>query len=76
METIEKCITKKTAKTGFRKWLGLALFLMGLFWFAHRMEWIPVHPNGSPYFWPLITMGAGCAVFFARHHASRIDRHH
>lgn len=38
---------------------GVALVILGSFWLAHKMGWIPAHGAGATPFWPLLTIVAG-----------------
>lgn len=50
---------------------GMVLLVLGFFWFAHKIGWIPVHGGGSVLFWPVVTMLAGAILLWLprRHRA-------
>ena len=48
----------------FHKLLGVAIALMGFFWFANKAGWIPAEDGGSPLFWPAVTMAVGVGIIF------------
>lgn len=41
---------------------GVLVFAAGFFWFAKKAGWIPVHPDGSPLFWPAVVMVVGLTM--------------
>jgi hypothetical protein len=67
------------------KIVGAVIAIVGFFWFAKKVGWIPVAAGGSPIFWPAVTIAAGVAiVLLARNHrksdsadnsSARIERH-
>lgn len=48
---------------------GAVIAIIGFFWLAKKVGWIPVAAGGSPIFWPAVTITAGVAiVLLARSH--------
>ena len=47
---------------------GMALAIIGFFWFAKKIDWIPVAVGGSSIFWPAVTIAAGVAIFLSARH--------
>jgi hypothetical protein len=48
--------------------VGLALAIIGFFWFAKKIGWIPVVAGGSSIFWPTVTIAAGVVIFLSARH--------
>jgi hypothetical protein len=48
--------------------VGLALAIIGFFWFAKKIGWIPVVAGDSSIFWPTVTIAAGVAIFLSARH--------
>ena len=69
--TTTSMINKKTghskANRKGHKATGLALAIIGFFWFAKKIGWIPVAAGGASLFWPSVTIGAGVFILFAVH---------
>jgi hypothetical protein len=74
--TIKSMITNKTCHndTGRKghKITGIALSIIGFFWLAKKIGWIPVAAGGSTIFWPIVTITVGIVLFLSvrRHHKS------
>jgi hypothetical protein len=48
---------------------GAVIAIIGFFWLAKKVGWIPVAAGGSPIFWPAVTIAAGVAiVLLAKNH--------
>jgi len=62
----------KQVKHGLRgkghKLVGVFLTALGVFWFAHKVGWIPAFNGGSAIFWPLLTIGMGLFILFGSKH--------
>ncbi len=39
--------------------IGIILALIGFFWFAKKIGWIPVAVGGSAIFWPAVVIALG-----------------
>lgn len=39
--------------------IGIILALIGFFWFAKKIGWIPVAAGGSAIFWPAVVIALG-----------------
>lgn len=48
---------------------GMALSIVGFFWFAKKIGWIPAAAGGAGLFWPSVTIAAGLFMLIA------INRH-
>jgi hypothetical protein len=44
---------------------GAVIAIVGFFWFAKKIGWIPVAASGSVIFWPAVTIAAGVAIFLS-----------
>jgi hypothetical protein len=55
----------KAKRGGLRKITGSLITLFGLFWLAHRSNWIPVEHGHMAILWPLIMIGVGLFVLFS-----------
>ena len=42
--------------------IGGTIAVIGFFWFAKKIGWIPLASGGLVYFWPLVTLIAGIAI--------------
>jgi hypothetical protein len=42
--------------------MGVLVSLVGFFWFAKKIGWIPVAAGGSAVFWPAIVMVIGLVI--------------
>jgi hypothetical protein len=50
-----------------RRWhklSGMLLAVVGLFWLARNVGWIPVAAGGSPIIWPVLTIMFGLWLVF------------
>ena len=41
---------------------GMALSIIGFFWLAKKIGWIPVAAGGSQIFWPILTIVLGLSL--------------
>jgi hypothetical protein len=46
--------------------LGVVTAVIGLFWLAHKLGWIPVAAGGSQLFWPILTIAVGLWIIYGR----------
>lgn len=46
---------------------GAVITIIGFFWLAKKVGWIPVAAGGSQIFWPILTIVLGLSVVFAVH---------
>jgi hypothetical protein len=44
---------------------GAVIAIIGFFWLAKKVGWIPVAAGGSVIFWPALTIAAGVAIFLS-----------
>jgi hypothetical protein len=53
--------------------IGVALAIIGFFWLAKKVGWIPVAAGGSAVFWPAVTIAMGIAIIVSarRRHTNR-----
>ncbi len=51
------------------KLTGMALSIVGFFWLAKKIGWIPATVSGASIFWPSVTIAAGLFLLIA------INRH-
>ena len=48
--------------------------MVGFFWLAKKVGWIPVAVGGQAIFWPIVTIAGGIAIFLsARRHHTKHD---
>jgi hypothetical protein len=54
--------------------VGVALAIIGFFWLAKKVGWIPVAAGGSTVFWPAVTIAVGIAIIVSarRRHTNRV----
>ena len=52
---------------------GMALSIIGFFWLAKKIGWIPVAAGGSLVFWPAVIIAVGIAIILSarRRHINR-----
>jgi len=48
-----------TGKRYWHKLTGILLAMIGIFWFAKKIGWIPVAAGGSVILWPVLTIMFG-----------------
>jgi len=46
---------------------GAVIAIIGFFWLAKKVGWIPVAAGGSQIFWPILTIVLGLSIVFAVH---------
>ncbi len=51
-ETLRRHIKGDVMHRNGHKLMGISLALIGFFWFAKNVGWIPVAAGGSAIFWP------------------------
>ena len=44
---------------------GAVIAMVGLFWLAKKVGWIPAATGGSAIFWPVVIVIAGIAIFLS-----------
>ena len=44
---------------------GAVIAVIGFFWLAKKVGWIPVAAGGSVVFWPSITLAVGVIIFLS-----------
>jgi hypothetical protein len=51
---------------------GAVIAIVGFFWLAKKVGWIPVAAGGSQIFWPITTIAVGIVLLLSarRHHNS------
>ena len=76
-------MTKKSIRTNIKghtrhgqwhKLSGMLLAVIGFFWFASKIGWIPVEAGGSVIFWPVLTILLGLWVAFSKHRVKARDQ--
>ena len=53
---------------------GAVIAIIGFFWLAKKVGWIPVAAGGSPVFWPTVTIAAGVAIVLLAGNNCKSDR--
>ncbi|UCE72557.1 MAG: hypothetical protein JSU99_04400 [Nitrospiraceae bacterium] len=74
--TKESISTDIKGHAGHRDWhklLGILLAVVGFFWLAKKVGWIPVAAGGSVAFWPVLTILLGLWIAFSRHRVKARD---
>jgi hypothetical protein len=64
---------KKVDHKKGHKIIGAVIVIVGFFWFAKKIGWIPVAAGGSPIFWPAMTIAAGVAIFLLARNYRKSD---
>lgn len=44
---------------------GVVIAIVGFFWLAKKVGWIPAATGGSAIFWPAVIVTAGVAIFLS-----------
>ena len=52
---------------------GAVIAIIGFFWLAKKVGWIPVAAGGSAIFWPVIIIIAGIAIFLSSRNNRKSD---
>ncbi len=52
---------------------GITIAVIGFFWFAKKIGWIPVAAGGSVLFWPSVTIAAGIAILLSSRRHQKSD---
>ena len=73
-KSISTNITGHTRHGHWHKLSGILLTVVGLFWLAKKVGWIPVATGGSVIFWPLLTIMVGLWFAFGRHRVKGRDQ--
>lgn len=63
-----KSLFEGHVRGGVRRYAGVAIIVLGMFWFGHKAGWIPAHESGHAYIWPALTIGIGLILYFRPHH--------
>jgi hypothetical protein len=66
-ESISTGIKKHVRQGRWHKLLGILLAVIGFFWLAKKVGWIPVAASGSSVFWPVVIIGLGLWFAFGKH---------
>ena len=72
----ENIITHTKGHTRHGHWhklIGILVAVVGFFWLAKKVGWIPVAAGGSVILWPLLTIMLGLWVAFGKHRAKARD---
>ncbi len=73
-ESTSKNIKGHTRQGHWHKLSGILLSVIGFFWFASKIGWIPVEEGGSVIFWPVLTIILGLWLAFSRHRVKARDQ--
>jgi hypothetical protein len=73
-ESISTDIKGHTRQGRWHKLTGILLAVIGFFWFAKKVGWIPVATGGSVIFWPVLTIMLGLWLAFSRHRLKARDQ--
>jgi hypothetical protein len=65
-ESISTGIKGHTRHVHWHKLSGILLAVVGLFWLAKKVGWIPVAAEGSGILWPVLTIMIGLWFAFSR----------
>ncbi len=72
-DTISKHIKTDVEQRRGHKVVGIILSIIGFFWFAKKVGWIPVAAGGLEIFWPLVVTVIGISIIFGSRY--RRNRH-
>ncbi len=64
-ESANNCEKESTKRWHGQKIIGGLLSVMGFFWLAHKLDWLPAH-GGPSIFWPMVVIVAGLFMLFGR----------
>jgi hypothetical protein len=73
-ESVSTNIKGHTRHGHWHKLFGILLAVVGFFWLAKKVGWIPVAGGGSVIFWPVITILLGLWLTFSRHRVKTRDQ--
>ena len=68
-KSISTNITGHTRHGHWHKLSGILLAVVGFFWLAKKVGWIPVTAGGSVIFWPILTIMLGLWFAFGKRRA-------
>ena len=66
-EHISTNVKGHTRHGHWHKLSGILLAVVGLFWLANKVGWIPVAAGGSVILWPVLTIMFGLWFAFGKH---------
>jgi hypothetical protein len=72
-KSISTNIKGHTRHGQWHKLLGILLAVVGFFWLAKKVGWIPVAAGGSVIFWPVITILLGLWFVFGKRRVNAGD---
>ena len=73
-ESISTNIKGHTRHGQWHKLSGIMLAVIGFFWLAKKVGWIPAAAGGSAIFWPVLTILLGLWLAFSRHRVKARDQ--
>jgi Zn-dependent protease with chaperone function len=73
-ENISKPVKGHARHGHWHKLSGILLAVLGFFWLAKKIGWIPVAAGGSVIFWPVLTIVLGLWLAFSRHRVKAGDK--
>ncbi len=73
-ENISTNIKGHTRDGRWHKLSGILLAVLGFFWLAKKVGWIPVAAGGSVIFWPALTIVFGLWLAYSRHRVKDRDQ--
>ena len=53
---------------------GAVIAIIGFFWLAKKVGWIPVAAGGAHIFWPAVTIAVGVAIVLLTRNHCKSDR--
>jgi hypothetical protein len=65
-ESISTDIKGRTRHAYWHKLSGILIAVVGFFWLASKVGWIPVAAGGSGIFWPVLTIMLGLWFAFSK----------
>jgi hypothetical protein len=66
-ESISTNVKEHVRQGRWHKLSGILLAVVGLFWLAKKVGWIPVAAGGSVILWPVLTIMLGLWFAFGKH---------
>jgi hypothetical protein len=73
-KSIRTNIKGHTSNRHWHKLSGILLAVVGFFWLAKKVGWIPVAAGGSVIIWPVITIVFGLWFAFGKRRVKAIDQ--
>ena len=73
IKSISANIKGHTRNGHWHKLSGILLAVVGFFWLAKKVGWIPVAAGGSVILWPVLTILLGLWFAFGKHRAKVRD---